>query len=98
MATFVLVHGVHARRLVLAAGRPAAAGRRPRGLCPDADRPRRARPPRPPRDRPRHPHPDVVNVLVYENLRDVVLVGQSYGSLVVTGVADRAPERVAQLV
>jgi pimeloyl-ACP methyl ester carboxylesterase len=41
---------------------------------------------------------DVVNVLVYENLSDVVLAGHSYGGLVITGVADRVPERLQQLV
>ena len=41
---------------------------------------------------------DVVNLLVYEDLRDVVLVGHSYGGMVITGVADRAIKRVAQLV
>lgn len=41
---------------------------------------------------------DVVNVLEYEDLRDVVLVGHSYGGMVATGVADRARERLARLV
>jgi pimeloyl-ACP methyl ester carboxylesterase len=41
---------------------------------------------------------DVVNVLEYEDLRDVVLVGHSYGGMVATGVADRARDRVAQLI
>jgi pimeloyl-ACP methyl ester carboxylesterase len=41
---------------------------------------------------------DVLNTIVYADLRDVVLVGHSYAGLVVTGVADRAPERLAQLV
>ena len=41
---------------------------------------------------------DVVNLLRYEELRDVVLVGHSYAGTVITGVADRAPERIAGLV
>jgi pimeloyl-ACP methyl ester carboxylesterase len=41
---------------------------------------------------------DVVNTMVYADLRDVVLVGHSSAGLVVTGVADRAPERLAQVV
>ena len=41
---------------------------------------------------------DILNVLVYEDLRDVVLAGQSYGGMVVTGVADRMPERLRHLV
>jgi pimeloyl-ACP methyl ester carboxylesterase len=41
---------------------------------------------------------DVVNLLVYEDLRDVVLVGHSYGGMVITGAADRAADRVGKLV
>src|SRR3712207_5745958 len=41
---------------------------------------------------------DVVNVLEYEELLDVVLVGHSYAGAVISGVADRAPTQVAQLV
>ena len=32
---------------------------------------------------------DVANVLFYEDLSDVVLIGHSYGGMVATGVADR---------
>ncbi|HEX5415029.1 MAG TPA: alpha/beta hydrolase [Chloroflexota bacterium] len=39
-----------------------------------------------------------MNVLEYEILGEVVLGGHSYGGMVVTGVADRAGERVAHLV
>jgi pimeloyl-ACP methyl ester carboxylesterase len=41
---------------------------------------------------------DVVNLLTYEDLSDVVLVGHSYAGIVVTAAADRAADRVAQLV
>ncbi|WP_257457846.1 alpha/beta fold hydrolase [Archangium lipolyticum] len=41
---------------------------------------------------------DVANVLEYEDLREVVLVGQSYGGMVITGVADLMPERLRHLV
>jgi pimeloyl-ACP methyl ester carboxylesterase len=41
---------------------------------------------------------DVVNVLKYEDLRDVILVGHSSSGVVITGVADRAPERIAHVV
>ena len=41
---------------------------------------------------------DVLSVLLYEDLRDVVLVGHSYGGMVATGVADRAAERIARLI
>ena len=40
---------------------------------------------------------DVANVLLYEDLRDVILVGHSYGGMVVTGVADRVHDRIAHL-
>jgi pimeloyl-ACP methyl ester carboxylesterase len=41
---------------------------------------------------------DVVNLIEFEDLRDFVLVGHSYAALVVTGAADRMPERISQLV
>ncbi len=41
---------------------------------------------------------DVLAVLHYEDLHDVILLGHSYGGMVATGVAERAPERLAQLV
>ena len=41
---------------------------------------------------------DVTNVLAFEELEQVVLVGHSYGGMVITGVADRAPERVLRLI
>ncbi|KAA9159966.1 alpha/beta hydrolase [Amycolatopsis acidicola] len=41
---------------------------------------------------------DIAAVLRYEDLRDVVLVGHSYGGMVITGAADRAAERVGKLV
>jgi pimeloyl-ACP methyl ester carboxylesterase len=41
---------------------------------------------------------DVVAVLHYEDLRDVILVGHSYGGMVITGVADAASDRVGRLV
>jgi pimeloyl-ACP methyl ester carboxylesterase len=41
---------------------------------------------------------DIVAVLHYEDLRDVILVGHSYGGMVITGVADRATDRVGRLV
>jgi pimeloyl-ACP methyl ester carboxylesterase len=41
---------------------------------------------------------DILGVLEYEDLREVILVGHSYGGMVITGVAERVPERLAQLV
>ena len=41
---------------------------------------------------------DIVNVILWENLHDVVLVGHSYGGMVITGVADRVPDRLKHVV
>jgi len=41
---------------------------------------------------------DIVNVLFYEDLKEVVLVGHSYAGMVITEVAGRVPERLAGLV
>jgi pimeloyl-ACP methyl ester carboxylesterase len=41
---------------------------------------------------------DISSLLEYEDLSGVILVGHSYGGMVVTGAADRAPNRVGQLV
>jgi len=41
---------------------------------------------------------DVVSLLEHEDLRDVILAGHSYGGIAITGAADRAPDRVGQLV
>ena len=41
---------------------------------------------------------DILGVLKFEDLQNVFLVGHSYGGMVATGVADRAPERLAHLI
>jgi pimeloyl-ACP methyl ester carboxylesterase len=41
---------------------------------------------------------DVANAIWYEDLSDIILVGHSYGGMVVTGVAERMPERIQHLV
>lgn len=41
---------------------------------------------------------DVTNLVAYEDLADVILVGNSYGGMVITGVAAMAPERLKLLV
>jgi pimeloyl-ACP methyl ester carboxylesterase len=41
---------------------------------------------------------DVVNLIRWEELDDIVLCGHSYAGCVITGVADRMPERVRALV
>lgn len=41
---------------------------------------------------------DVVNMILYEDLHDVILVGHSYGGMVVSGVADSLPGRIKKLI
>ncbi len=41
---------------------------------------------------------DVGNVLRFEDLQEVTLVGHSFGGLAISGVADRMPERVRRLI
>ena len=41
---------------------------------------------------------DVVNVVEFEDLHDVVLVGHSYGGVVIRAVASRIPDRIAHLI
>jgi len=41
---------------------------------------------------------DIVNFILFEDLHDVILLGHSYGGMIITGVADCIPERIARLV
>ena len=41
---------------------------------------------------------DVVNLIRWEELSNVVLCGHSYAGCVISGVADRIPERIARLI
>ena len=41
---------------------------------------------------------DIINVIQWEDLSDVVLCGHSYGGCVISGVADRIPDRIGALV
>ena len=41
---------------------------------------------------------DLANLIVNEDLRDVVLVGHSYGGMVITGAAERVADRLRHLV
>jgi pimeloyl-ACP methyl ester carboxylesterase len=41
---------------------------------------------------------DIINMIFYEDLSDVVLVGNSYAGMVITGVAAKEPRRLAHLV
>src|SRR2546421_3661916 len=98
MATYVLVHGGghggwcygRVARILRSEGHDVHAptlsglGERSHLLSPQVDLDRHIR--------------DITMVLHYEDLRDVILVGHSYGGMVITGVADRAPDRIARLV
>jgi pimeloyl-ACP methyl ester carboxylesterase len=41
---------------------------------------------------------DMLGVLEYEDLREIILLGHSYGGMVATAVADRAAARIVRLV
>jgi len=41
---------------------------------------------------------DIVNFILFENLHDVILLGHSYGGMIITAVADRLAARVRRLV
>ena len=98
MATYVLVHGgahggwcyQRVARILRAAGHDVytptmtGLGERSHLVGPDVDLDLHIR--------------DICAVLQYEDLRDVILVGHSYGGMVITGVADRAADRVGRLV
>lgn len=98
MATYVLVHGGHhggwcyqkVARLLRKAGHEvysptlSGLGERHHLLSPDVDLEMHIT--------------DVVGVLTFEDLHDVILVGHSYGGMVITGVADRVPDRIKELV
>lgn len=98
MATFVLVHGAwhgswcwnRVRRALQAQGHevftPTLTGLAERShlLSPDIDLQTHIE--------------DVVSLIRYEDLSDVVLCGHSYAGIVVSGVADRLADRIAALV
>ena len=41
---------------------------------------------------------DVVNMILYEDLHNVVLVGHSYGGMVITGVADSVADHIKKII
>jgi pimeloyl-ACP methyl ester carboxylesterase len=41
---------------------------------------------------------DVVNLIKWENLKDIVLVGHSYGGYIITGVAEQLQPNIASIV
>ena len=90
MATIVLAHGAWSAAWAWKKMRPLFRRRRPRVLLADLHRAGRAGPSRPPGDRPHTHINDVLAVLEFEDLKDVTLLGHSYGGMVATGVADKA--------
>jgi pimeloyl-ACP methyl ester carboxylesterase len=41
---------------------------------------------------------DIVNVIKWEGLKDIVLVGHSYGGIIISGVADQQHDKIASIV
>lgn len=41
---------------------------------------------------------DLVNVIKYEELSDIILLGHSFGGMAITGAADVMPERIRHIV
>jgi pimeloyl-ACP methyl ester carboxylesterase len=41
---------------------------------------------------------DIVNVIKFENLHDIILVGHSYGGMVISGVAEKVPDRIGRMI
>src|ERR1700716_3513883 len=41
---------------------------------------------------------DIANLMIWEDLRDIVLVGHPYGGIVARHVADRMPDRINSLI
>ena len=41
---------------------------------------------------------DIINVLRWNELSEVILVGHSYGGMIITGVATQIPEQIKHLV
>jgi pimeloyl-ACP methyl ester carboxylesterase len=40
----------------------------------------------------------IVDYLAAHDLKDIILLGHSYGGMIITGVADRVPERIRRLI
>jgi len=98
MATFVVAHGAWSAGWVWKKMHPLMAARGHRLVTPTCtgvgERVHLARP-----DIDLDTHiADIVNVLEFEDLSGVNLIGHSYGGMVATGVADRARARIAQLI
>jgi pimeloyl-ACP methyl ester carboxylesterase len=83
---------------VLQAGSTAVASGRARGLYADLDRLRRARSSDDSEINLDSHIKDIVGVIHYEEMSDVVLCGHSYGGMVITGVAEQIAAKIRSLV
>ena len=98
MTTYVLVPGAcHGAWCFRRSGRGAPSARTPSARR-HADRHRRAGALAARRSQPRDAHRRRAVELAVHDINDAVLVGHSYGGMVITAVADRVPERVDALV
>lgn len=41
---------------------------------------------------------DILNVVKFERLKDIVIIGHSYGGMVITGVVDRIPDKISHVI
>ena len=96
MSTFVLVHGAwHTGAELEATAAPirAAGPRRPPAPTIAGNRPGDAK-----TVGLADAIQSIVDYLAENDLSDVILLGHSYGGMVITGVADKAPERMRRLI
>ncbi|WP_224389554.1 alpha/beta fold hydrolase [Pseudonocardia sp. ICBG1293] len=98
MATFVLVHGSWGGGWIWAKVRPALEAQGHRVLAPSltglGDRSHLRGP-----DVGLHTHiTDIANLLEWEDVDDAILVGHSYGGMVISGVCATVPDRVGGVV
>jgi pimeloyl-ACP methyl ester carboxylesterase len=98
MATFVVAHGAWSAGWAWKKMHPLMAGRGHRFVTPTyTGLGERSHLANPAIDLNTHIE-DILNVLKFENLSGVNLVGHSYGGMVATGVAGRARPRIAKLI
>jgi pimeloyl-ACP methyl ester carboxylesterase len=95
MATYVLVHGAWHTGKEL---EPAAAAIRAAGHSPFTPTIKGNRPGDPKTVGLAEAIRSIVDYLAENGLKDVILVGHSYGGMIITGVADQAPDRIRRLV
>jgi pimeloyl-ACP methyl ester carboxylesterase len=95
MSTFVLVHGAWHTGTEL---EPVAAALRAAGHAALTPTIRGNRPGDPRTVGLAEAIDSIVDDVVQKDLTDIILVGHSYGGMIITGVADRLPDRIRRLV